>query len=451
VKEVIMPKFGFTQEEGEILEWLVKEGDKVDQGDPLALVSTDKVSMEVEAPEAGIVAGLQYKQGQVVPVTKIIAYILKPGESLPSPVDTGTGSTQSIAAVKTVATQPEPVPAHTTETVPGLLTPVAARMVKDLGLDAAAIPGSGPGGRVTREDVEKFAAQAESTGKARATPAARRLAREKDLALENVRGSGPDGRVQAVDVQALAEKTALAAEKPVKTATPAPASGVRSIPFEGMRKAIAMNMAHSAQTIPSIQLEIDVDMEAALALHEQAKLRAGEKKVSLTALIVKAVAWALSHNPMLNAQLGENEIFLLPDINVGVAVAIENGLIVPVIHNADRKGILQLAGEINDVSARARQNKLRGSDLEGGTFTISNLGMFGIDRFTAIINPPQVAILAVSAAKKQFVANEMGHPVLHSLMNMRLSADHRVVDGAEAARFLSDLRNGIEHPAEMLL
>lgn len=456
MKEVIMPKFGFTQEEGEILEWMVKEGDKVDQGDPLALVSTDKVSMEVEAPEAGIVAGLQYKQGETVPVTKIIAYLLKPGESLPSPA--GTGSTQSIAAVKTAAPQPEPVPAHPPEMVSGLLTPVAARMVKDLGLDASAIPGSGPAGRVTREDVEKFAAhlsqdalETQDSDKVRATPAARRLAREKDLALENVHGSGPGGRVQAADVQGAAEKKAPAVGMPVKKAAPAPASGVRSIPFEGMRKAIALNMAHSAQTIPSIQLEIDVDMEAALALHEQAKLRAGEKKVSLTALIVKAVAWALSRNPMLNARLGENEILLLPDINIGVAVALESGLIVPVIHNADRKGVLQLAEEINDVSARARQNKLRSSDLEGGTFTISNLGMFGIDRFTAIINPPQVGILAVSAAKKQFVANEMGHPVLHSLMNIRLSADHRVVDGAEAARFLFDLRNGIEHPAEMLL
>jgi pyruvate dehydrogenase E2 component (dihydrolipoamide acetyltransferase) len=163
------------------------------------------------------------------------------------------------------------------------------------------------------------------------------------------------------------------------------------------------------------------------------------------------VAWALSRNPMLNSQLGEDEILLLPAINIGVAVALEGGLIVPVVHDADRKGILELAEELNNVSARARQNKLRGSDLEGGTFTVSNLGMFGIDRFSAIINPPQVAILAVGAVKKTFVANDLGQPVLHSMMNMRLSADHRVVDGAEAARFLADLRKGFENPGEMLL
>jgi len=168
-------------------------------------------------------------------------------------------------------------------------------------------------------------------------------------------------------------------------------------------------------------------------------------------LIVKVVAWALTRNPILNSRLGENEIFLLPDVNIGLAVAIENGLIVPVIHHADRKGILELAEEINDVSLRAHQNKLRGSDLEGATFTISNLGMFGIDRFTAIINPPQAGILAVSAINKQFVANQLGEPVLHSMMNMRLSADHRIVDGVESARFLSDLRKGMESPGEMLL
>ncbi|MEI6291611.1 MAG: dihydrolipoamide acetyltransferase family protein, partial [Chloroflexota bacterium] len=278
-----------------------------------------------------------------------------------------------------------------------------------------------------------------------------RLAREASLDLAQLRGSGPEGRVQETDVRTHLENKPSAVEiKPVST-TPASGRTLRTIPFTGMRKTIAMNMARSAQTIPAIQLEIDVDMLQALALHEQAKKAAGEKKVSLTAVIVKAAAWTLSRNPILNSRLGENEISLLPEINIGIAVSIENGLIVPVIHDADQKGILQLAEEINDISARARQNKLRAYDLEGATFTISNLGMFGIDRFTAIINPPQVGILAVSASKKQFLANELNQPVLHTLMNMRLSADHRVVDGVEAARFLSDLRKGMETPGEMLL
>ncbi len=449
MKEVIMPKFGFTQEDGEILEWMVKEGDKVDQGDPLALVSTDKVSMEVEAPEAGIIAGLQYKKGDIVPVTKIIAYILKAGETFTQP----KSSAPEPAAVPAVSTPASAAPAAAVSESSSQLTPVAARMVKELGLPAAEIPGTGPGGRVTREDVERFAGSQQNAepGKTRSTPAAKRIAREASLDLAQLRGSGPEGRVQEADVRSFLDDKLAASETRQVSSTSSSGRTLRSIPFTGMRKTIALNMARSAQTIPAIQLEIDVDMLQASALHEQAKKEAGGKKVSLTAVIVKAAAWALSRNPILNSRLGENEISLLPEINIGIAVSIENGLIVPVIHDADQKGILQLAEDINDLSARARQNKLRAYDLEGATFTISNLGMFGIDRFTAIINPPQVGILAVSAAKKQFLANELNQPVLHTLMNMRLSADHRVVDGVEAARFLSDLRKGMETPGEMLL
>ncbi len=450
MKEVIMPKFGFTQEESEIVEWAVKEGDKVEQGDVLAVVTTDKISMEVEAPESGVVAGLQYKQGDIVPVTKVIAYILKPGESLP--VDLRAGSPNSTLTVKPTLPQPEPAPAISNVTSPlGTLTPVAARMAAEKGLDTARIVGSGPGGRVTRADVEYFAAQGADNGKIRATPAAKRLAREEHLEVGLVPGTGPNGRVQEADVRTFVEKKSSTVEVPAIAATQVRDGAIRTIPFVGMRKTIAANMTRSAQTIPAIQLEIDADVEGVLSLHQQARAHAGDKKISLTALLVKTVAWALKRNPMLNSQLGESEIFLLPDVNVGVAVALESGLIVPVIQHADQKGILDLAEEINNVSARAHQNKLRAADLEGATFTISNLGMFGIDRFTALINPPQVGILAVSAVKKQFVPNQSGEPVLHHMMNMRLSADHRVVDGVEAARFLSDLRAGLENPEEMLL
>jgi pyruvate dehydrogenase E2 component (dihydrolipoamide acetyltransferase) len=451
VKEVIMPKFGFTQEESEIVEWVVKEGDKVEQGDVLAVVTTDKISMEVEAPESGVVAGLQYQEGNIVPVTKVIAYILKPGESLPA--DLRAVPSNSTATVKPTAPRPAPAPAIISNLTspPGPLTPVASRMAAEKGLDTSKIVGSGPGGRVTRADVEHFAAQGAGNGRVRATPAAKRLAREEQLEVGLVPGTGPNGRVQEADIRAFVEKQSSTAEAPAISATQVRDGAIRTIPFVGMRRTIAANMTRSAQTIPAIQLEIDADVEGMFSLHEQARARAGDKKISLTALIVKTVAWALMRNPMLNSQLGESEIFLLPAVNVGVAVAIESGLIVPVIHHADRKGILELAEEINDVSARARQNKLRTGDLEGATFTISNLGMFGIDRFTAIINPPQVGILAVSGVRKQFVPNQSSEPVLHHMMNIRLSADHRVVDGVEAARFLADLRTGLENPEEMLL
>lgn len=442
MKAVIMPKFGFTQEESEILEWKVKNGDRVEQGDPLAVVSTDKVSMEVEAPESGIVDGIRHPQGTIVPVTEVIAYILQPGETLPQTFATAP----SAADIRLSASASDSPAAPSAIPSP---TPVAARMAAELGLDLAQIPGSGPGGRITRADVERYAA-AQQPSKLRATPAARRLAREHALDLAQISGSGPRGRIQGEDVLRAAQSAQVATPASITEARPQ-SGAFREIALEGMRKTIAANMLRSWQTIPAIYLEIDADMEASLALLQTAQLRAGERKISLTAVVCKAVAWALRRNPRLNAHLEGDTLREWNEVHLGMAVALEDGLIVPVLHHPDRKGILQIAEEINDLAARARANKLRLADLQNATFTISNLGMFGIDRFTAIISPPQVAILAVSAIKKTFVANELNQPVLHSVMNVRLSADHRVVDGAVAARFMADLRNALENPSEMLL
>ncbi len=451
MKEVIMPKFGFTQEVSEIVAWQVKDGDQVEAGDILAEVTTDKITMEVECPENGTIAGIRYKVGDVVPVTEIIAYILKPGESLPKTTEIKSVNADNRAEGEATKASQSLVVDSLSKPSPGKLTPLAARVAADRGLDALAITGSGPGGRVTRRDVEQFSASSTVQGKLSATPAAKRAAGEAGISLEQVHGTGLDGRIQEADVRMFAEIRSIPEIIATPTETMTSTKPIRTIPFTGMRKAIAMNMALSSQTIPAIQLEIDVDMENSLALWEQAKRRAGDRKVSLTAVIVKGTAWALARHPIMNSQLGQNEILLLPEVNIGLAVAIENGLIVPVIHQAERRGVLELAEEINTITERAHQGKLRGSDLEGATFTISNLGMFGIDRFTAIINPPQVAILAVSAVRKQFRANESGEPVLISMANMRLSTDHRVVDGAAAARFLSDLRAALENPEEMLL
>lgn len=448
MKAVIMPRFGFTQEESEILEWKVKDGDRVEQGDPLAVVSTDKVSMEVEAPEAGIVAGIRYPQGAVVRVTEVIAYILQPGESLPADSASPSASLSALSASSVPASASSASPsASSSASQP---TPVAARLAADLGLDVTAIPGSGPGGRITRADVERYAA-ALRPDKPRAVPAARRLARELGVNLSELTGSGPRGRIQSEDVRrAAADRAPAASPAPVTEPASGPAR-FREIPLQGMRKTIAANMLRSWQSIPTIHLEVDVDMEASLALLQAAQSRAGERKVSLTAVVARAVAWALRRHPRLNAHLEGETLREWDEVHLGMAVALEDGLIVPVLHHPDRKGILQIAEELNDLAARARANQLRLSDLQDATFTISNLGMFGIDRFTAIINPPQVAILAVSALKKVFVANEIGQPVLHSVMNLRLSADHRAVDGAVAARFLADLRKALENPSEMLL
>lgn len=440
MKPVIMPKFGFTQEESEILEWKVKEGDWVEQGDPLAVVSTDKVSMEVEAPESGIVAGIRYPAGTVVPVTEVIAYILQPGETLPQGVVLAAKSSQSTSPEKSPSV-PSPTP----------MTPVAARLATALGVDASRIAGTGPGGRITRADVERYVSAKQQPEKVRATPAARRLAREQGIDLRSISGSGPRGRIQEVDVMRSWQQRSQPGVIEAPVTSPSSVAW-REFPLQGMRKTIAANMLRSWQSIPTIHLEVDVDMEASLALLQLAQKRAGERKVSLTALLVKVVAWVLRHHPRLNAHLLEGDILREWDeVHLGIAVALEDGLIVPVLHHPDRKGVLQIADELNNLIARARAQQLRETDLQNATFTISNLGMFGIDRFTAIINPPQVAILAVSAIRKTFVANESGQPVLHSVANFRLSADHRAVDGALAARFMADLRQALQSPVEMLL
>jgi len=285
-------------------------------------------------------------------------------------------------------------------------------------------------------------------GKVSATPAARTLAAKAALELTEVTGSGPQGRVQAVDVERASQ-----VQTPMPVAQPSTVSEQRSIPYTGMRRAIGQNLQASYQQIPHIMLQVDVDMTASEALRVRANqnLRAGQEKVSLTAIIAHATVWALGRNPIINSRLEEDRIVLLPDIHLGIAVTVSEGLLVPVIHQAQLKGTFQIAAELREVTERARSGKLRQTDLQDGTFTISNLGMYGVDRFAAIINPPQTAILAVGQSRKQFVPDENGQPVLHSVMTATLSADHRVIDGADAARYLADLRQALENPEVMTL
>jgi pyruvate dehydrogenase E2 component (dihydrolipoamide acetyltransferase) len=421
MKTVIMPKFGFTQEDAQLVRWLKQAGQTVEQGEPIAEVTTDKVNMEVEAPASGTLAGLRAKEGETVPVTAVIAYILAPGETPPP---------EAEAAPQPAAASPAPESARVQ------VSPVAARLAAEQGVDARQVAGSGPGGRVTRRDVEAYLA---GDGKVRATPAARRAARELGVPLGATPGSGPRGRVQAGDVRA-AEPAA-------------PSAGVKIIPLAGMRRTIAARMQRSAQEAPHITFDIDVEVSAAEALREQVnrRLTEGQPRVSLTALIARATAWALRRHPLLNSRLEGDNILVLPGIHLGLAVALEEGLIVPVVRDADRKGVLQLAAEIADLSERARSNRLLPDDVAEGTFTISNLGMFGVDRFTAILNPPQAGILAIGRVARRVVPDEADRPVVRPTLTLTLSADHRVVDGAVAARFLADLRAGLEQPGLLVM
>lgn len=456
-KAIIMPKFGFTQEDAEVVALLKNEGDTVRAGDPLMEVTTDKVNMEVEAPVDGVFAGLRVKVGDVVPVTEVIAYILAPGEALPDDASPVTAPAAVIATETTDAPVSSDIGANA--------TPVASRMIQEFKLDAGAIRGSGPSGRITRQDVDAhIRAQTSSNGKIRATPAARRLSRELDVSLAQVKGSGPRGRVQGSDVEDYArtvegqavvvEPVASPATEEVAAVTPAPTKAPsRRIPFTSMRRAIARNLTRSYQEAPHITFQRDVDMTALQDLVVKAnQYRTGDQaKVTVTAALAKVVAWALLRHPLVNSQLGNDEIILNEAVNIGIAVALEDGLIVPVVRDVPQKGIQTIATDMALLTDRARKGTLKAPDLADGTFTISNLGMLGIDRFTAIINPPQVAILAVGTTKKRFIPDENDAPVLRPICSLVLSVDHRVVDGAVAARFMADVAMGVEEPRLLVL
>ncbi len=452
-KDVIMPKFGFTQETAEIVRWLKQPGEAVDQGDPIVEVTTDKVNMEVEAPVSGILDDFRYQAGDVVPVTQVIAVIRGPNETL-----SAAQAPLPQPAVAPAAPQPSD-----SASLPARATPLAAKVAGDRGIDLATIAGSGPRGRITRQDVEAtpVAPPAPIGGdKVRAVPAARRLGRELGVDLTQVAGSGPQGRVQSIDVLAVVEPARPTT--PVSVAAPPPpapqptAAGLRvarTIPMTGMRRTIATRLQKAAQEIPHITFDADIDVTAAEALRARAntQLKPGQPKVSLTAVIAKTCAWALRRHELLNSRLDGDAILVLDDVNIGVAVALDEGLIVPVVRGTDRKGIGEIAADIADLTERARAGRLRPEDVQDGTFTISNLGMFGVDRFTAIINPPQVAILAVSRATPRIVPDTEGRPVTRPIMTVTLAADHRVVDGAVAARFLSDVRAALEQPELLVL
>lgn len=472
-KEVIMPVFGFNQETSQIVSWLVKDGQTVEQGDPIAEVTTDKINMEIEAPTAGVFSGVGYAAGETVPVTTVIAYILQPGEKAPEAPAKAPAAPHAAAAPAAPAQPPESSvaappapdkqqlppaqPAYQPPAADGRVVPVsdlAAKVASEHGVDISDVRGSGVGGRITRKDVESYlgagqpAAQTGSDAKVRATPAARHVARQRGIALDTLRGSGPHGRVQAADVTAA--KAAPVARSQAATAQP---GGVQRIPFTQMRRTIADNLQRSMQEAPHIYFQVDADISALNDMVAEANRTAvdGDAKVTLTAVLAKAVAWTLLRNSKLNSHLGQGEVLQYQDINLGLAVALDEGLIVPVIHNADHKSVRQLAAEVNDLASRARSGKLKPADLQGATFTISNLGMFRVDRFTAIINPPQVGILAIGRASRRLVPDAQGQASVRPIATLTLSVDHRVIDGAVAAAFLDDLSAVCERPHLMAL
>ncbi len=460
--EVIMPKLGLTMESGKIEKWHKKEGDKVAEGDVLFEVMTDKVSLEVESYNSGILKKIIKGEGEEVPVTEIVAYIGSEDEEFTEPVskapEEDTGKRKPEAAVK--ETEETAAMEDEEEIIEGegkiKISPLARKIASENDVDISMVKGSGPRGRIVKKDIEEHIASEGSIKeeKIKISPRARKKAKELgiDWKSEKIKGSGPGGRIVESDILSYSKKVP---EKAEVTGEAAPGKLRISSKTEltGMRKVIAGRMSLSKSTIPHIVLNAKADVTDFIKFREQLKemsLKKYDIKITFTDLILKAAAMALKENIGVNSTLQKNEYIIYEDINVGMAIAVEEGLIVPTIFSCDKLKIVEIAKKRVDLIEKAKNNKLSLNEIEGGTFTVTNLGMFGVRNFSAIINPPQAAILAVGEIYQEPAAVEEKVQI-RSFMDISVSCDHRIVDGAKGARFLQDFVELIENPAMLVI
>jgi pyruvate dehydrogenase E2 component (dihydrolipoamide acetyltransferase) len=425
-----LPALSPTMKEGKLLKWLKKEGDAVSSGEAIAEVETDKSNLEVETYDDGVLLKILVPAGETAEVGATIAFIGAKGET----VDVAAAAPVKKAAEPPPAAKPPP-PARPAP--PPAAPPPAPRVAPSL-----------PARPAPAQVVELRRAEAPSPadGRLRASPLAKKMAQEAGVDLGAVQGSGPQGRIVKRDVQA-----ALSAPSTAAVVRPVFVPGVRSepdvVPLSSMRKVIAQRLAEVKPGVPHFYLSIDVDMEGVLALREEAK--ADELKLSVNDFIVKAAALALHRVPKVNVSLQGERILQFHTADVGIAVAIEDGLITPVVRDADQKSLRMLAAETKELAERARRKALKPAEYTGGSVTVSNLGMYGVDSFIAVINPPQASILAVGAVADRVVARN-GQPVVRKSMTVTFSGDHRVVDGALGAQYLQAIQALLEHPVRLL-
>ena len=383
VTEVIMPKMGQTMERGKIIKWLKKDGEEVRRGDPLLEIETDKTTIEVEARESGILKIIA-EEGEEVPIATTIAYIIKEGETIPE-------------------------------------------------------------GKEPKKTPEK--AEVTPVKRVKASPLARKIAEEKGIDLTKVQGTGPGGRITKNDVLAYLEREAEAASAE-KASMESTLPEYEVVPMSSMRRAIARKMVESKTYAPHFYVTVQVDMTEAVRMRENLIPLFEAKKgvrLSFTHLLIKAVASALGKYPQLNATFEEDEIRIWKDVNIGIAVSLEDGLIVPVLRGANKLDLFEIASQASELVTKAREKRLREDEFSGGTFTISNMGAVGVDSFIAIINIPETAILATGRISDKPAVVD-GELTIRKMMNMTLSADHRVVDGVTAAKFLQEIKRLLESP-----
>ncbi len=388
---VIMPQLGLTMTEGTIEKWLKQEGDRVEKGEPLVEIITEKINFQYESPASGFLRKILHHEGETVAVTTPIAIIAEEGEA--------------VAEVERV----------TPEVLVEVPLPVAVQ-------------------RDSKEPSKRIFV----------SPIARRMAQEKGIDLSSVKGSGPMGRIVKMDVLKAAGKgVAPAMQRPSE----------KLIPLKGIRRIIAKRMTESFQNVPHFYLSLETDMTSCLVLHEQLREeveRRTQLRLTLTDLLVKITASALRDHPIINSRIEGDQIHLIEEINIGVAIALEDGLIVPVIHHADQKSLTEIASTLRDLTHKAKEGKLSLEEVGGGTFTLSNMGMLGIDKFNAIINPPECSILGVGRTVEKPVFYR-GEIKVRPMAWFSLSSDHRIVDGATAALFLNQIKKLVENPTFLLI
>ncbi len=433
--KVIMPKLGMTMESGFIVNWLKKEGEHVKKGEPLLDVMTDKVTIEVESFKTGYLKKILAEEGEEVPVTEVIAYIGEEDEEIPEEI-----VRKKLAPLKVSKEEKVKVKVAEEEKIP-IEKVIEYEKEKE---------GEIKKGKEKEEEITKV-----SRNKILASPLAKRLAKEMSINLSKISGTGPGGRIIKSDVLKAAkeeklkkkEKAEIEKEIEEKPITP---EILKNIPLTGLRKTIAKRMSKSKSEIPHITLFIDVDMSSSESFKEKINQEIGEKKISYTDLIIKATALSLEKYQILNSTLENEKIVIFKDINIGLAISIEDGLIVPVIRSANRLSIEEIANKRVKLVKCARDNKLELKDVTGSTFTITNLGMYEIDYFSPIINPPEAGILAVGSIVKRPVVDKEDDITIKPMLKLGLALDHRILDGAVGAKFLQYLRNILQEPNKLV-
>lgn len=434
-----MPKLSDTMEEGVIAKWNVKEGDKVESGDVIAEVETDKATMDVEVFDPGTILKIVAQEGDSVPLGGKIAILGEEGEDISDLLDDAGAETKQETKSEEKKEQTD----GKAESPTAEKSPTDNGSTKEYDRQATGV------------DKERTSQPSDDGGRIKASPLAKKLAGEQGIDLKNVKGSGPHGRIIKRDIEEYEPEKAPAAEPATaeKTAeAPQPAAALaedEEVRVSQMRKTIAKRLAESKFTSPHFYETIDLDMKKAIEFRSSLN-EVSDVKISFNDIVVKACASALRQHPDINASWMEDTIKKHGSVHVAVAVAVEEGLLTPVIRHTDQKGLRQISAENKDLAEKARNKELQPQDWEGSTFSVSNLGMFGIEEFTAIINPPNACILAVGAIRDVPVVED-GEVVPGKRMKVTLSSDHRIVDGAKAAAFLSTLRNLIENPMNMLL